>query len=57
MYYFELQDIMFFIKSLQSPTDSFNIYGHITFARGPTRSGLHHKLTHSRSQTARQHFE
>jgi len=49
MYYFELHDIMFFVKSLQSPTDNLNIYDHITFARGPTRSGLHHKLTHSRS--------
>jgi len=44
MYYFELHDIMFFINSLQSPTDNFNIYDHITFARGPTRSGLHQKL-------------
>jgi len=46
--YFALQDIMFFIKSLKSPTDNFNIYDHITFARG---SELHQKLTHSKSQT------
>ena len=52
MHYFELQDIMFFIKSLKSPTDNFNIYDHISFARGSTRSGLHQKLTHPRSQNS-----
>jgi len=57
MYYFELQDIMFFIKSLQSPTDNFNIYDYITFARGLSKTGLHQKLAHLRSQIAiQQHF-
>jgi len=36
MYNFELQDIIFFIKSSESPSDNFNIYNHITFARGST---------------------
>jgi len=40
MYNFELQDMIFsFVKSLKSPTDNFNIYDHITFARGFARSG------------------
>ena len=55
MYNFELQDLLFLIKSLKSPTDNFNIHDYITFARGSTRSGLHQKLNHSRSQTAIQH--
>ena len=46
---------MFIIKSLKSLTDNFNIYDHISFARGSTKSGLHQKLTHPRSQTATQH--
>ena len=32
MYIFELNDLMFFIKSSKSPTDNFNINHHITFA-------------------------
>ena len=55
MYNFELQDLLFLIKSLKLPTENFNIYDYITFARGSTRSGLNQKLVHSRSQTAIQH--
>ena len=43
MFVFELQDLMFLIKSLKSPTDNFNINNYITFASGTTRSRTHHK--------------
>ena len=34
----ELYDVMFFIRSLKGPTDAFNIYDHVTFHTGSTRS-------------------
>ena len=53
----KLQDLMFLIKSLKSPTDSFNIDNHITFASSTTRSGTYQKLVHSRtSTTIQRHF-
>ena len=51
MFIFGLQDLMFLIKSLKSPTDNFNISNHITFASGTTRSGTYQKLVHSRTST------
>ena len=57
MFVFELQDLMFLIKSLKSPTDNFNINNYITFASGTTRSRAHHKLVHLRtSTTIQRHF-
>ena len=57
MFVFELQDLMFLIKSLKSPTDNFNINNYITFASGTTRSRTHHKLVHLRtSTTIQRHF-
>ena len=55
MYTYKLHDLMFFIKSLKSPTDNFNINHHITFASSTTRSGTHQKLIHPRKSTATQH--
>ena len=43
------------IKSLKSPTDNFNIYNYITFARGNTRSGINQKLNHPRTSSVTQH--
>jgi len=57
MYHNELQDIMFLIKSLKSPSDNFNINGYTNFASSNTRSGTYQKLIHSRSfSTVQQHF-
>ena len=54
MFVFELQDLMFLIKS---PTDNFNISNYITFASGTTRSRTHHKLVYFRtSTTIQRHF-
>ena len=55
MYHYELQDVPFLIKSLKSPTDNFNIYNYITFARGNTRSGINQKLNHPRTSSVTQH--
>ena len=57
MFIFELQDLMFLIEYLKSPTDSFNINNHIIFASGTTKSGTYQKLVHSRtSTTIQRHF-
>ena len=44
MYIFELQDILFAIKSIKSPTNQFNINNYITFNSTNTRSGSSNKL-------------
>ena len=44
MYIYALNGLMFFIKSLKSPTDNFNINHHITFASSTMRSGTHQKF-------------
>ena len=44
MYIFELQDILFAIKSIKSPTDQFNINNYITFNSTNTRSSSSNKL-------------
>jgi len=54
---YEINDIMFLIKSLKYPTDNFDIRDHVTFIRISTRSGTHHKLAHPRVASAIQgHF-
>ena len=44
MYIFELQDILFAIKSIKSPTNQFNINNCITFNSTNTISGSSNKL-------------
>lgn len=48
MYILDLNDIRFFIKSLNSPHESFNIKNYISFATGATRLAANHKLQHTR---------
>ena len=49
MYVYELNDIMFFIKSCKSPSSHFNIYDHLKFTNSSTRSSEHSKLLHTNS--------
>ena len=56
MYVYELNDLMFLIKSLKSPTDNFDIKNHITFANISTRSGTYQKFVHSNTSNAPQHY-
>ena len=46
MYLFELQNILFAIKSLKAPTNQFGITNFISFDSTITRSGSSNKLTH-----------
>ena len=55
MYIYELNDIMFLVKSLKSPTDNFDIKNYITFASNSTRSGAYKKLVHHMISNATQH--
>ena len=41
MYILEIQDVLFEIKSLKSPTRNFDINRYITFTQGHTRSSTH----------------
>ena len=55
MYLYELNDIMFLIMSLKSPSHSFKIF--ISFSSSTMRSSAVNKLTHHRpTNTHTQHF-
>ena len=54
-YILEINDIMFFIQSIKSPSTSFNIRNYMSFSTSNTRSSTHHKLHHSPSSTNYQH--
>ena len=57
MYTYELDDLIFSVKSLKASTDHFNIRRHIQFARNPTRSGTSSKLVHIKAlQSSHHHF-
>ena len=48
MYAYELSDILFFIKSVKSPNNSFDIMNYVSFSRSTTRSSgtkLCHRVT------------
>ena len=55
MYTYELNDLLFFIKSLKSPSPHFDINQYIQFSNHSTRATSAHKLTHSSSFTLHQH--
>lgn len=53
----ELNDLIFFIKSYQSPSNSFNIMNHLSFTSSHTRSGNYFKLQHTlSSNNSTRHF-
>ena len=45
MYWLELQDLMFFIKSLKEPPDNLNISDYVSFVSGNTRAASTSKLS------------
>ena len=51
MYTFDLHDILFFIKSIQNPSDSFDIRNFVDFYQLSTRSSISNKLKHVFSST------
>ena len=55
MYIYELNDLMLFVKSLQSPLPYFDIRQFVQFASNNTRSAAAHKLVQSHSHTSLHH--
>ena len=56
MYFYELQDILFFVKCLQDPEDNLNISSFVSFSnssRSSRTNKLSYKLCHT---TAYRHF-
>ena len=51
MMLYELNDILFFVKSLKEPNTTFSIHNHFTFSSNCTRSASHHKLFHKLART------
>lgn len=57
MMWYELADIMFFIKELKNPSKRFNIHNFVNFSSTTTRSSFHTNLRHTRSRTnSSRHF-
>ena len=46
MYWLDLQDLVFLVKCLKDPNDTFNIHHYITFVTSSTRAGTNNKLCH-----------
>ena len=55
MYVYELNDLMFLLKSLKFPNDNFDIKNYTTFASNSTRSASLRKLVHSNTSNTTQH--
>ena len=55
VYFLELNDILFLVKSLKSPTPAFNIYNYVTFNTSTTRSRIFNKLIHNFTPTSHAH--
>ena len=51
MYIYELNDVIFFIKSYKSSFKHFNINDYIKFSESNTRSGTSSKMIHHRSSS------
>ncbi len=51
MYYLQLLDLLFFVKCLNNPSDSFNVFNHVTFHSGSTRSSSNPKNSEIRSNS------
>ncbi len=57
LYWFEIQDIMFLVKSLKEPSDNFNIRDHIKFVTGRTCTSYNNKLTvQAKHYSSSRHF-
>ena len=52
MYIYELNDILFLLKSLKSPSDNFDIRQFVQFTSNSTRSGSSYKLVHLKPATS-----
>ncbi len=59
MYYLQLLDLLFFVKCLKNPSDSYNVFNHVTFHSGSTRSSSNRKLKikFQRTSTTQHQFD
>ena len=55
MYFLELNDILFLVKSLKSPNPAFNIHNYVTFNTSMTQSGTFNELIHNFTSTSYVH--
>ena len=55
-YTYDLCDILFFIKSVQHPTNHFNINNYVSFCHHPTRSSTSNKLQHNFTSSNKLYF-
>ncbi len=46
MYYLQLLDLLFFVKCLKHPSDSFNVFNHVTFHSGSMWAPKGHASPH-----------
>ena len=54
MYTYDLYDILFFVKSIQHPSNHFNISNYVNFCHNPTRSSTSNKLQHNFTSSNKQ---
>ena len=53
MYWLEIADVLFFMKSLRGQKDSFNVLDYVAFTSSRTRSGNRKKLWHKYCRTTK----
>lgn len=51
MYWLEIADVLFFVKCLKNPNDSFNVLDFVEFSTSKTRAGNRRKLQHKYCKT------
>ncbi len=51
MYCLQLLDLLFFVKCLKNPSDLCNVFNHVTFHSGSTRSSSNPKNSEIRSNS------
>ena len=55
MYFYELLDVLFFIRCLKFPDTNFKILDYVSFSSAPTRSASNAKLSHKFSSSTLSH--
>ena len=57
MYWYELNDIMYFVKALKNPSDNFSVFDYVSFSNNSNQSSTTHKLIHNYTRTStHRHF-
>ena len=56
MYWLELNDLMYFIKTLKYPSDNFSVVSFVSFSKIGTRASVAHKLVYNYSHTTTYRF-